>query len=68
VPSGAAHLAWFAEEPFEKASSIKLIAALSAEKAQILVRPHLYVTSPAGLQRPKSVWMGQTAAEVTYLH
>jgi TRAP transporter TAXI family solute receptor len=62
VQSDAAHLAWFAEEPFEneKPSSIKLIAPLFAEKLQILVRPHLYVTSPAGLQRPKSVWMGAT--------
>jgi TRAP transporter TAXI family solute receptor len=58
VQSDAAHLAWFAEQPFEKPSSIKLIAPLFAEKVQILVRPHLYVTSPAGLQRPKSVWMG----------
>ncbi len=58
VQSDAAHLAWFAEQPFDKASNIKLIAPLFAEKVQILVRPHLYVTSPAGLQRPKSVWMG----------
>jgi uncharacterized protein len=60
VQSDAAHLAWFAEEPFDKRSTIKLIAPLFAEKVQILVRPHLYVTSPAGLQRPKSVWMGAT--------
>jgi len=58
VQSDAAHLAWFAEEPFEEHSSIKLVAPLFAEKLQILVRPHLYITSPAGLQRPKSVWMG----------
>lgn len=58
VQSDAAHLAWFAEGPFTKPSSIKLIAPLFAEKVQILVRPHLYVTSPAGLQRPNSVWMG----------
>lgn len=62
VQSDAVHLAWFAEEPFEKASSVKLIAPLFAEKVQILVRPHLYVTSPAGLQRPKSVWMGATSS------
>ena len=58
VQSDAAHLAWFAEGQFTKPSSIKLIAPLFTEKVQILVRPHLYVTSPAGLQRPKSVWMG----------
>ena len=58
VQSDAAHLAWFAEGPFTKPSSIKLIAPLFAEKVQILVRPHLYITSPAGLQRPNSVWMG----------
>jgi TRAP transporter TAXI family solute receptor len=58
VQSDAAHLAWFAEPPFDKRSGIKLIAPLFAEKVQILVRPHLYVTSPAGLHRPNSVWMG----------
>jgi uncharacterized protein len=58
VQSDAAHLAWFAETPFKNKSKIKLIAPLFAEKVQILVRPHLYVASPAGLRRPKSVWMG----------
>jgi TRAP transporter TAXI family solute receptor len=58
VQSDAAHLAWFAEQPFNEPSNIKLIAPLFAEKVQILIRPHLYITSPAGLQRTKSVWMG----------
>ena len=58
VQSDAAHLAWYAEPPFNKHARIKLIAPLFAEKVQILVRPHLYVTSPAGLRRLKSVWMG----------
>lgn len=58
VQSDVAHLAWYAEPPFNKRARIKLIAPLFAEKVQILVRPHLYVTSPVGLRRPKSVWMG----------
>jgi uncharacterized protein len=58
VQSDAAHLAWFAETPFKKRSRMKLIAPLFAEKVQILVRPHLYVNSAAGLRRPRSVWMG----------
>lgn len=58
VQSDAAHLAWFAETPFKKPSNVKLIAPLFAEKVQILVRPHLYIISPAGLKRPNSVWMG----------
>jgi hypothetical protein len=60
VQSDAAHLAWFVEPPFNRQSKSKLIAPLFAEKVQILMRPHLYVTSPAGLQRPNSVWMGAT--------
>lgn len=70
IQSDASHLAWFGESPFtRKYSEIKLIAPLFTERVQILVRPHLYITSPAGLQRPGSVWMGPptSGSELTAL-
>ena len=70
IQSDGVHLAWFGESPFtRKYSEIKLIAPLFTERVQILVRPHLHITSPAGLQRPGSVWMGPptSGSELTAL-
>jgi TRAP-type uncharacterized transport system substrate-binding protein len=58
VQSDAALWRGLPKPRLRKKSNIKLIAPLFAEKVQILVRPHLYITSVAGLQRHNSVWMG----------
>jgi len=58
VQSDAAHRAWYGEWPFARPrSDVKLVAPLFIEKVQILIRPHLYISSPAEL-KGKKIWMG----------
>jgi TRAP transporter TAXI family solute receptor len=59
VQSDAAHLAWYGESPFTtQHRGLTLVTPVFVEKVHILVRPHLYIASPAGLSKPHSVWMG----------
>lgn len=74
VQSDAAHLAWYGESPFtKKYNQFVLVTPVFVEKVHILVRPHLYVASPAGFSKPHSVWMGpqdsgsQLSAELVLL-
>jgi uncharacterized protein len=59
VQSDAAHLAWYGEQPFDPDyQSLTLITPIFVEKVHILVRPQLYISSPAGLSKSHSVWLG----------
>ncbi len=70
VQSDAAHSAWHCEQPLaeelhcqiEKGNSkgvkLEVISPLFLEKAQILLRPHLYVSSLSDLRSAHCVWIG----------
>src|SRR5712692_601462 len=58
VQSDAAHHALYGEAPFTKAHpTLKLVAPLFTEKVQILIRPHLYFSSPTEL-KGQPIWLG----------
>ena len=64
VQSDVMHQLWHCEgqdaQPCEKQKSprIRLVTPLFIEKAQVLVRPHLYVSSLSELKSSHCVWMG----------
>ena len=67
VQSDVAHEAWHCEHPLMESlgsncdremQRVKLVTPLFLEKAQILLRPHLYVSSLADLRWSHCVWIG----------
>jgi len=65
VQSDVAHERWHCEvkdaqkcESQRERSRIRLVTPLFVEKAQILVRPHLYVSSLADLRSSHCIWIG----------
>ncbi len=65
VQSDVAHQLWHCETPDpqrcakqKEFSRIHLVTPLFIEKAQILVRPHLYVSSLAELRSSHCIWVG----------
>jgi TRAP transporter TAXI family solute receptor len=70
VQSDAALSAWHCEEPLGsalhcrndkengKAAKLEVISPLFLEKAQILLRPHLYISSLGDLRSAHCVWVG----------
>jgi len=71
VQSDAAHSAWHCEEPLGEAlhcrndkesgkvAKLEIVSPLFLEKAQILLRPHLYIASLSDLRSAHCVWLGQ---------
>lgn len=65
VQSDVAHQLWHCEGPDaqrcasqKESSRIRLVTPLFMEKAQVLLRPHLYVSSLAELRSSHCVWIG----------
>jgi TRAP transporter TAXI family solute receptor len=65
VQSDVAHQVWHCEIPLplhcanlKETSPIHLVTPLFIEKAQVLLRPHLYVSSLAELRSSHCIWLG----------
>src|SRR5258708_1337705 len=65
VQSDVAHQLWHCETPDpqrcanqKESSRIRLVTPLFIEKAQVLLRPHLYVSSLAELRSSHCIWVG----------
>ena len=65
VQSDVAHQLWHCETPDPRRcidqkefSRIRLVTPLFIEKAQVLLRPHLYVSSLAELRSSRCIWVG----------
>src|SRR5438445_5023793 len=65
VQSDVAHQLWHCEGPDprhcidqKESSRIRLVTPLFIEKAQVLLRPHLYVSSLSELRSSHCIWIG----------
>lgn len=69
VQSDVAHQVWHCENPDslrcisqKESTRIRLVTPLFMEKAQVLLRPHLYVSSLADLRWSHCVWIGASGS------